>query len=202
MLSFFLADCPCFGQTPEFSLPECISSFGGTNFAFYDIKDAYLERNEPNSWWTPGVLNHIVGAFHMQKASEIYEILGLMYKGGQRKIAIVIWHMNIDDDKLAKGSKWKSEIPAGFENIYGHNVNSSGGSMCQQHKKNLAMLLDLIEKVGFENVTIRFAPQGVNDPAQWGAWQEKYYRENISFIFSAKQISDRVLKNSKTKVFF
>jgi hypothetical protein len=125
-----------------------------------------------------------------------------MYKGGQRKIAIVIWHVNIEDDKRTKGSKGESEIPVGYENTYGHNVNSSGGSLCLQHKKNLAMLLDLIGRVGFESVTIRFAPQGVNDPAQWDTWQEKYYNEITDFIFSTRQIADSILKASKIKVFF
>ena len=173
--------------------PDDIQSVGGTNFAFYKIEDEYLERNEPNAWWKPGVLKHVVGAYHMQPEDFIRQTLSEMYQGGQRKIAIVLWHTNIGKDKAASGSKWTGPVPAGYEHIYGHTIDSAGGTLCAQHQKNLKAILELIQKAGFESVTIRFAAQGVNNPMEWNAWQETYYQENLSFILSTKRMADKTL---------
>ncbi len=168
-------------------------SVGGTNYAFYKIKDEYLERNEPNAWWKPGVLKHLVGAYHMQSEGFIRQTLSEMYQSGQRKIAIVLWHTNIEKDKAASGSKWADSVPAGYEHTYGHTIDSAGGALCPQHQENLKALLKLIQNAGFESVTIRFAAQGVNNPMEWKTWQEVYYQENLSFILSTKRIADETL---------
>ncbi len=168
-------------------------SAGGTNYAFYKVEDEYLERNEPNAWWKPGVLKHVVGAFHMQSTGFIEQTLQEMYRKGQRKIALVLWHANIDEDKRNSGSKWTAPIPAGYEHIYGHTIDSAGGALCPQHQKNLKTILTLIQKTGFDSITIRFAAQGVNNPMDWEAWQEQYYQENLRFILSTKGIVDKTL---------
>lgn len=178
-----------------------VQSSGGTNYAFYKVEDEYLERNEPNAWWKPGVLKHVVGAFHMQPAGSIEKTLKGMYDAGQRKIAIVLWHTNIEKDKVSSGSKWTDPVPVGYEHVYGHTIDSSGGVLCPQHQDNLKALLRLIQKTGFESVTIRFAAQGVNNPMEWDTWQETHCQENLSFILSTKRIADETL-NDYMPVFY
>ena len=181
-------------QAETFSPPEYIDSIGGSNYAFCPIKDEYLERNEPEAWWKPGILNHTVGTFHTQPEGSVKKNLTEMYKNGQRRIALVLWHINIEKDKKLKGSQWKGDVPNGFKHTYGHTLDSSGGMLCAQHQDNLKKLLKLIEQTGFESITIRFAPQGINNPMEWTKWEQELYDENLSFINSVKKIADKILK--------
>jgi hypothetical protein len=191
----------CFAQKVSDSnspVPEYIQSVGGSNFCMYKITDDYLVREQAGSWWKPGVLNHAVAAFHLQEPGYIKQTLSLMYENGQRKIALVIWHIHFKEKEIKNSET--AEIP-GYENIYGHTLNSAGGSLCDQHKKNLIQLLRLIQQIDFESVTIRFASQARSCVTSWKKWEEEYYQENLRFILSTKQIADTVLEN-KVPLFY
>ena len=188
--------CICYSESiMEAEYEKFIQCAGGTNYAFYDVQDEYLKRNEPHSWWKPGVLKHVVGAFHLQPAGFVEQTLKQMYSNGQRKIALVLWYVNITEDKRLKGAHWTNPVPTGYEHIYGHIIDSAKGALCPQHQKNLKAVLSLIYETGFEDVTIRFAAQGVNNPMEWDTWNADYYRENHDFIVSTKEIADAILKD-------
>ncbi len=175
--------------------PAGIVSLGGSNYAFCRIDDEYLLQNEPHAWWKPGVLQHAVGAFHLQETGYVQQSLQMMYQSGQRKIALVLWFMDIAQDKAAKGSQWPGAVPEKYKHMYGHTIDGAAGRLCPQHQENLRNLLELIHKTGFETVTIRFAAQGINNPMEWEKWEDARYKENLSFILSTKQIVDDTLKD-------
>jgi len=185
----------------EYSLPEYIESSGGTNFAFYDIGEDYLTGQDRHSWWKPGVLKHTIGAFDKQQDGVVENTLRQMYDNGQRKIALILWHINIAEQFEHHGSKWEGDIPSGYEDTYGHIVNSALGKLSSQHEENLKELLGLICDTGFETITIRFAPQGVNNPMDWTDWQEEFYQENISFLLSVKDIADKVVGDKSELIY-
>ena len=185
----------------KYSLPEYIDSSGGTNFAFYDIGEDYITGKDRHSWWKPGVLKHTVGAFDKQDEGFVENTLQKMYDSGQRKIALILWHINIAEQFENHGSKWEGDIPSGYEDTYGHIVNSASGKLCNQHEDNLKELLKLICDTGFESISIRFAPQGVNNPMDWTEWQEEFYQENLSFLLSVKEIADEVV-GDKSEVIY
>jgi hypothetical protein len=91
--------------------------------------------------------------------------LQTMYRNGQRSIGLNLFFMH------------------GGKNVV---LDSTGGDIAPKYKQNLAALLATIKKIGFENVLIKFAPQGMNHPwnsgHEWPEWHEDMYQEHLSLI--------------------
>lgn len=97
-----------------------------------------------------------------------------MYANGQRKLAIILWHMQRD----------KTEDCSGFV------LRSSGAGLTPQTIRNLQSLLSSAEQLGFNEAQIRFAPMGDNAPSSWASWSAALAEQNWHVIEATKRSLD------------
>jgi len=101
-------------------------------------------------------------------AAEIDHQLEAMYRNGQRRLRIPIYH--------GRG-------------IGGGTVlDSKGGELTTRGRQNLRDLLAKIRSAGFVEILVTFVPTGANDPARWTAFQQDYYDENWALIRSLRPL--------------
>ena len=79
--------------------------------------------------------------------------------------------------------------------FYGHNLNtgtvmnSTGGNLSAQNRKNLADFLKAVKNAGFVEIIVSFFPTGdYNDPAAWLSYKEENYQENWNVVFNVRPI--------------
>lgn len=153
---------------------------GGSNFVMYDVS---MVPWNGSLWYQPLALRPVIGTLHYDPERVLAE-LTVMKSRGQKKVSLLLWHMYMG---------------ATYDNVYGHVVASNGGALSSQHAANLTQLLGYISQLGFQEVQVRFGPQGGNDPGQWvNGWDEPTYQENWNFLLNARQIVEEAL--SKTRV--
>jgi len=129
---------------------------GGSNYAWY--------RLDPNCVRSPyGVIPNYDTA-----AAEINQQLGAMFRNGQRRLRIPIYH--------------------GRGIAGGTNMESRGGDLTPRCRENLRRLLASIHRIGFSEIVVGFFPQGWNNPARWASFQPAIFEENWQVITNLRPL--------------
>jgi hypothetical protein len=174
-------------KPPAFVLPNGAATqlleIGGSNYSLFDVQQ-YLNNPTEATWYTPGVMNLVVGHYHLDPV-KVNTQLQDMYNKGQRKLAIMIWYSRL--------------LPGITAPTWGHLIKSDGGRMTEQHEQNLAAVLNKISQIGYNEVMLRFATQGTSDPGGWTAWNEPLFQENWNFVYNAVHLSETVLGNTAVR---
>ena len=112
-----------------------------------------------------------VVAFYDKQKKFIDEQLSEMYRNGQRRLAVDIFFM---------------------QDGVGEIADSTGGDLDRQYKDNLAAYLRAVRNARFEEVLIKFLPQGPNNifyqNHEWPEWREILYHEHFGVIDSVRRI--------------
>lgn len=114
-----------------------------------------------------------------------------MAAGGQKQIALMLWHMPIDTAMDGDG-----------DGVYGHVVDSSSGQLRAQHQANLVALLADIRCAGFNKLYFRFAVQGGVDPSAWRSWNEDMFQSNWNFLHQTRSLVDAQMLGSGIEVIY
>lgn len=160
---------PCWGSRLLFDeiVRGCALSFlltltlaaqhrGGSNYAWY--------RLDPNCVRNPyGIIPNYDSA-----APEIDRQLEAMFRNGQRRLRIPIYH--------------------GHGIAGGTNMESKGGDLTPECRENLRRLLATIHRIGFTEIVVGFFPQGPNNPARWTTFQPDVYQENWRLITNLRPL--------------
>lgn len=113
---------------------------------------------------------HVV-PFYDKNRITIDEQLSEMYAAGQRRLALEVFFM---------------------EGGRGGLADVSNGEFSESYKKNLAALLGTIKKIGYQELLIKFLPQGPNSiwkaGHEWSEWSEKLYREHFDALKDLRPI--------------
>jgi hypothetical protein len=64
----------------------------------------------------------------------------------------------------------------------GTAMNSSGGNLSAQNRRNLTDILAAVKAAGFAEIEVAFHPLGANAPDTWSRFDEVLYQENWSLI--------------------
>jgi hypothetical protein len=154
---------------------------GGSNFVMYDVS---MVPWNGSLWYQPMALRPVIGTLHYDP-ERVRAELTVMKSRGQKKVSLVLWHMHIDPTP---------------NDVYGHVVASNGGALTSQHAANLSQVLGYIAQLGFQEVQLRFAPQGGNHPELWTAgWNESAYQENWNFLVNTRQIVEDALSQTRIR---
>ena len=129
---------------------------GGSNYAWYQL-DANCVRNPY------GIIPNYDSA-----GPEIDRQLEAVFRGGQRRLRIPIYH--------------------GHGISGGTNMESKGGDLTPQCRENLRRLLATIHRIGFKEVIVGFFPQGPNNPARWTTFQPDIFEENWQIIANLRPL--------------
>jgi hypothetical protein len=176
---------------------------GGSNYTFYDM------GNAKGSCWN-GTIRPVIGTYHLNPTL-VEAQLRQMYKSGQKKIALFLWYAPIANAAAILNAPQVPAPPCNDAtplsqviNVYEHVVNSFGGVLSTQHQQNLQAILRLVKKIGFNQVTLRFAQQGGADPSSattgyWNGWNESQYQENLNFIINTRSLMENELSGSSIK---
>ncbi|MEU3272956.1 hypothetical protein ABZ639_19110 [Saccharomonospora sp. NPDC006951] len=109
----------------------------------------------------------VVNSFH--KAPEtIAEQLQAMYDAGQRRLRIPLFHRRGPES--------------------GTLLDSTGGDLSAQNRKNLTDLLALIKETRYEEIQVSFIPSGGNTPFEWPQWNPDLYEENRSIVHNIRPL--------------
>lgn len=85
-----------------------------------------------------------------------------MFDAGQRRLRIGIFHQHGPDS--------------------GTVMDSSGGDLSPDNRRQLTDLLAAVKSVGFKEIEVAFFPIGADDPHSWRTVRESSYRENWGVI--------------------
>lgn len=109
----------------------------------------------------------VVNSFH-KAPEDISEQLRAMYDGGQRRLRIPLFHRRGPES--------------------GTLMDSTGGDLSAQNRRNLTDLLAAIKRAGFEEIQVSFIPSGGNTPFDWPEWNPDLYQENLSIVRNLRPI--------------
>jgi hypothetical protein len=112
-----------------------------------------------------------VVAFYDKQKARVDKQLSQMYRNGQRRLAVDIFFMHGGASEVA---------------------DSTGGNLDQRYTDNLAAYLRAVKNAGFEEILIKFLPQGPNNVFyqnhEWPEWREDLYNEHFSVIKNLRPI--------------
>lgn len=172
---------------------------GGTNYAVYDLGDYGNDPSDENFSkldTASGGIKYVIGSYDLNPAL-VTSQLKEMCKNGQRKIGLILWFGPFGINSTNPDSVYKAL------------VNSRGGKLQDRQVQNLKSLLPLIanlstsdNKLCFNEMQFRFAPQGNASAIGWSGWNETQYIENRNFIFSTHDLVKNILSGSSIKLFF
>ncbi|MDX3191655.1 hypothetical protein PV458_24855 [Streptomyces sp. MN03-5084-2B] len=138
---------------------QALDGHGGSNYAFYRIDhDPGGCDREPY-----GVVNS-----YDKAPATIGAQLRQMYAAGQRRLRIPLFHQHGPDS--------------------GTVLNSTGGRLSAQNRKNLADLLAAVKATGYQEIELGFFPIGAADPHDWTQWNESQYQENRSIVEDVRSV--------------
>ncbi|MFB9686796.1 hypothetical protein [Amycolatopsis plumensis] len=103
-----------------------------------------------------------------QAASTIDDQLTAMYLNGQRRLRVPIYHRRGPET--------------------GTLMDSTGGNLMAQNRRNLADFLSSVRRVGFEEILVAFMPVGENAAHTWTEWREDVYQENWNLVHNLRSI--------------
>lgn len=118
--------------------------------------------------------NPVVGRYHEFQTTAEAELRS-MYEHGQRKVTFTIYYCPLN-------------FPAAHDHLWGHVVDSQGGTLCDQHRANLTALLSLIQAIGYNELHLRFAAQGKARVSEWTEWEPAQFSENSDFVLGTCQL--------------
>jgi hypothetical protein len=134
---------------------------GGSNFSWYQV-----DRPQPSICIREpyGVISNFNNAI---AHAQIEDELAQMIASGQRRLRIGIFHGR------------------GFNT--GTVMDSTGGDLSAQNRRNLGDLLAAVKAAGFVQVEVAFHPEG---PAirEWTRWDESRFEENWNLIRNLRPI--------------
>ncbi len=162
---------------------------GGSNYVMYSVW-SYLENPTQKTWFTPGVMRPVIGAYHLDSAT-VKRQLASMYANGQRSIALLLWYGDFSSDSRISDSL-----------LYGHLVNAKLGHLMPRHVANLQRVLTLIRETGYRHLVFRFDGQGPSRSREWKTWDEAKYQLNWRFLTSTQAIVDSVLSGSNIAILY
>lgn len=169
-----------YGPLPTSTAGKILST-GGSDYPFYVQNYEQWDNNQRT----------VVGQYHL--APGLVQVqLQQMYRTGQRNVALVVWYMPY-------GS---TDTPINGV-VDGAFLDSSSGQLSSQAQQNLTAILKLIQRIGFSQITLRFAPVGNASPASWGnTWNELQFEQDESFEFSTRRLAETALATSQiTRVY-
>ncbi len=110
----------------------------------------------------------VIGTYHLYP-EVVASDLQSMFEHGQRKITLLLWYG-----------------PVGFasDHLWHHVCDSTGGSLCEQHQANLLALVEAIKLAGYNELHLRFGPQGRAMVREWNGWQPTQFNENRDFVLN------------------
>lgn len=154
---------------------------GGSNYTMYDTQG----YQNTGVWSSPDNLKLVIGHYHLNP-NKVHTQLQTMYQNGQRKIGLMIWYTHFP-------SYWPNT------NTHLHTIRSNGFRLPYQQEQNLKNVLQKIKSIGYNEVTIRFASQGIAHPEGWNGWDEDQFQENWNFIYHAINTVESTLGISSIK---
>ncbi len=159
-----------------------ILTTGGSDYPFFVQNDESWDDNQ----------RVVVGLYHIDPTI-VEAQLRQMYKTGQRNVALVLWYMPFQSSSIVADG-----IQTTWPDVWGAYMNSSGGHLSTQAQQNLTAILGLVQQIGFQQVTLRFAPIGATaNPATWGnTWNEAAFETDEAFIFNTRTIAEQALGGS------
>jgi hypothetical protein len=157
---------------------------GGSHFHFLSIAQSYWEEDNPGAeLWKPSVVQVPLGNFHVGNNQDVlWNRLYWMSQNGQRKITIPIRIMREDD--ICASFLTAAECSTGLYDydgdetwqtmVFAHRVSPTQWTLSNQVLDNLEGLLGFIGLFPFNEVIIRFSPQGaLIDPTVCAAWYDQ-----------------------------
>jgi hypothetical protein len=110
----------------------------------------------------------VIGTYHVYP-EVVASDLNSMYEHGQRKITLLLWFGPVS---FAENHLWH------------HVCDSTGGFLCEQHQTDLRALIEAIKQAGYNELHLRFGPQGHAMVREWSSWQAAQFAENRDFILN------------------
>jgi hypothetical protein len=104
----------------------------------------------------------VINTFH-RAPDVIRSQLAAMRAAGQDRLRVLVYHRRGPDT--------------------GTVMDSTGGNLSYQNRKNLADLLTAVAAAGFGEIQVSFLPIGPNAAYNWPSWNEDYYQENWNLIY-------------------
>ena len=118
---------------------------GGSNYAWYSVDQSVLNNNEDRNCREQF---GIIANYHQQQVkSTVKQQLASMFRNGQRKLRVPIFHAN----DLTTGTV----------------LSSAGGNLTAQARNNLANFLADIKSAGFQEILVGFFPISRSNPGNW-----------------------------------
>lgn len=155
---------------------------GGSNYVMLTLGD-YLQ--DPELWGDEerGV-KALVSNYHLNP-EHVRNTLIDMRASGQEKIALVLWYTTWDTStNMCR---------------YVHTIVLGDDGACIEIFQNLDALLRDIKDAGFNEVVIRFAPQGNSDHLEWTRWESERFEKAWQFIAETRDVVEASLFGSEVK---
>ncbi|WP_299212733.1 hypothetical protein [uncultured Aquimarina sp.] len=166
------------------NVKSIVLEVGGSNYPMYDVQ-GYLDNND--DWFKEGALKLVIGDYHLYP-NKVNDQLTTMYQNGQRKIALIIWYNHFN--------------PSITTDTYGHVIPSNKYKLTEQHESNFINVLNQVKSIGYNEIILRFAAQGIASPKSWDeTWNEVQYQENWNFINNTIKTMESTLGESPQRVY-
>lgn len=154
---------------------------GGSNYPFFVQNNGVWDGNQ----------RLLVGLYHLDPTL-VEAQLRQMYSSGQRGVTLVMWYMPFISST--------NPVPGAYTvwpDVWVAWLNSGGGQLSSQAQQNLTAICGLIKQIGFQRLTVRFAPVGSTaNPATWSGWNEDAFRQDEAFTFNTRQLVESALAGS------
>ena len=105
----------------------------------------------------------------------VLRILGDMRSAGQQVVSTGIVHLRAPAP--TSGGTWGGTL-----------LDSTGGNLHPQIRRNLERFLADIRGYGFREILFRYFPQGDNTPTEWNSFSESHFQENLSLIRNTRAL--------------
>lgn len=145
----------------------------GSNYGVTSV-GSYLEEHTEDAWYGRHGRTAVAPIAATYGAANGFAQLKRLRESDQDVVSLVVWHMRMADG-----------------NVLGHVVASNGGVLAPAHEANVLAAIEDARALGFAQATLRFAPQGANDPAHWQTWNEDLYQENWNLIVNLREHAKR-----------
>lgn len=144
---------------------DAVLSWGGSNYIAFGLD---INRLNSEVDWKNSDIFKTPACFLHSNHDAIERDLSEMASHGQKKVALMLWHMRRDDS----------------QDCSGFLLRSNGGSLTPKVMENLIAFINIAKTLGFNEVQVRFAPMGKNWPKEWASWDEALFQENWAVIRS------------------
>ena len=153
----------CMLGLPAFRAHAQIVQNGGSNYVAIDLDPGKL--TSPAGWRDNAVFRSPSCAT-LGNEGAVRRDLVSMYRGGQRKLAVVVWYAHL-----------RQPGPC-----HGYLVNVASTQAAHVVQDNLIQLARIAGSAGFDELQIRFAPQWLDDPVTWRGWDEALFQDDLTLI--------------------